>query len=454
MNFPKKITTPIKEIWVHYHWVILANLGFLSALFELIKLAKEPAILDDPLRAMELLLQGIILPVLLLTLQKAETQRNTAVNTLSLLDALVYQLKKTQSWDELFEVIAQFTRNIIPLSGISLLTRAPNSAGFDFEFVSIFDANLQMDMPPNALKLGDTKCYRMGETQTSGVRVCNCPLKLQNEASKTVYQRYCLPLFTSDSPLAVLHLYLPIHYDLTEAQRNFFASIEPEIVISINNANLKRSNELQAAAIESERLRLASDLHDTLGQDLAFLRNKIDQLLQEYTSGVTLSKDELKQMYIVADAANQTVRNILAVRHSNQESQTNDWLLAYARMAGERAGFDIAVESQGDSQMLSPHMQYQIFLIFREILANIEKHANARHVTINLSWSDQELNIEVNDDGRGFLTNQLDGRNHFGLTIMETRTRELNGHLAIISAPNKGTKIAIQVPIERENLML
>lgn len=452
MKFTNKITAQITELWIRYHWPILASLGFLSALFESVKLAREPAILNAPLTAFELLLQGIILPVLLLTLQRVEDQRNAAVNALSLLDALVYQLNKTDNWDELFEVIGQFTRNVIPLAGICLLTQDRNSNRFDFEFVRVFDTGLQLGDVPDSLKLSDTECYQPGAPQTLGLRLCNCPLKLQNDANKTLYHRYCLPLTTPDSTLGVLHLYLPASYKLSKAQRDFLAGIEPEIVLSISNANLKRSNALREAAFETERMRLASDLHDTLGQDLAYLRNKLDQLVQVRASRVTISKDELNQMLIVADAANQTVRNILSITHSNPENQTNDWLLAYAKMIGERAGFDVTLESRGLVQALSPHTQFQVFLIFREILANIEKHASARKVVITLVWSEQELNLGINDDGRGFLTDHLDKRDHFGLTIMETRTRELNGQLSIISAPSAGTKITIKVPISREIL--
>jgi signal transduction histidine kinase len=74
-------------------------------------------------------------------------------------------------------------------------------------------------------------------------------------------------------------------------------------------------------------------------------------------------------------------------------------------------------------------------------------------VTIALVWSEVGLAIGINDDGRGFLTDQLDKRDHYGLTIMETRTREMNGHLAIISAPNEGTKVTIQIPIRRDSIL-
>jgi len=61
---------------------------------------------------------------------------------------------------------------------------------------------------------------------------------------------------------------------------------------------------------------------------------------------------------------------------------------------------------------------------------------------------ERELTIAIYDDGHGFLADQHDAHDHFGLTIMETRTRELKGHLTVISVPNEGTRITLSIPID------
>jgi signal transduction histidine kinase len=330
---------------------------------------------------------------------------------------------------------------------------SPNSNRFEFEFVSIFDASLQMADAPNPLKLSDIECCRDTTNPITGLRTCNCQLKLQIQENKAFHRRYCLPLPSADAVVGVLHLYLPVSYKLTQDQRDFFGSIVPEIVLSIMNANLIRTGELREAAFQTEKLRLANDLHDTLGQDLAYLRNTLEQLIQNQSAHGTVLEEDFNQMFMAAEEANQTVRNILAVTRSNQGSALGDRMLAYAKAIGERAKLHITLESQGRVETLSQHMQFQVFLIFREALANIEKHAKAQKVTITLHWSEDELAIAITDDGRGFLTDRLDQRSHFGLTIIETRTRELNGHLAIVSAPNEGTKISIRVPISHDEFI-
>ena len=423
-----------------------------SALFELYELFSSSSYFDDPLHIVELIVHGVILPIVLITLQRTETQRNEAINILSLHDLFASQLNKAQDWNGLIELVAQFPRNIVPLSGVRLFMHRPNSNKFDLELTHTFEPSLQVTNSKTSLDLEDIDCYQAEINKISGLRLCNCPFQLQNHENNTLHRRYCLPLPNANSIVGLLHLYLPASYKLMKEQRDFLDSIVPEIVISLNKALLQRKSVLQDATIETERLRLASDLHDTLGQDLAYLRNKIDQLIHDNAfRKAPLVKRELNQMRVVAEEANQTIRNILTVTHSNHEMVLDARLLAYATAIGERANFITSLESQGQPHTLSPHMQFQIFLISREILANIEKHANARQVKIALIWSDEELTMAISDDGRGFLTDHLDKNDHFGLTIIETRTRELNGHMSVVSAPNEGTKISIWLPINHND---
>ncbi len=453
MKSKTKFVARVKEIWLKRHWLILAMLIIFSSLYESYELFSSPSYFDDPLHLVELIVvNGVILPAVLLTLQRTETQRNNAINTLALHDSFVYQLNKARNWDELIEIVAQFPRNIVPLSGVGLLMRLPNSNNFDLELARAFETSVQMTDSKAALELGNIECYRPEINKISGIRPCNCPFQSQDRENNALYKRYCLPLPNANSIVGLLHLYLPASYRLMQDQENFLNSIVPEIVISLNKALLQRKILLQESAIETERFRLASDLHDTLGQDLAYLRNKINQLIHDTAfQKSTRVKGELNQMSIVAEEANQIVRNILAVTHSNQEAALDARLLAYARAIGERANFNISLESQGQSHTLSQHMQFQIFLIFREILANIEKHANAHQVMIALTWSDEELAMGISDDGRGFLTERVAKNDHFGLTIIETRTREMNGRMSVVSALNAGTKVSIWLPINHND---
>jgi signal transduction histidine kinase len=444
MNGITKITLWLRRIWSKHHWLLLAAVVFVSAFIEFIELSADRLFLRDPLHDTELLMQGVIMPVLLVILHRTETQKKDAVKSLSLRDAFAYQLYKAQNWDELSRVITQLPRNIAPISGVGLLIYSSNSNKFELELANVFDTNIQMDYLQTPLRFEETECCRAGNDKYSGVRVCNCPF----QANNTFQNRYCLPLPNDNSVVGLLHFHSSQSYELMKDQKDFLNSTVPQIVSSINESMLERKSLLQRAAYESERLRLVNDLHDTLGQDLAYLRNKIDELNfdQNFKKNRAIKK-ELQQMSLVVDEANQTVRNMLAVTHSKQETELEVRLLSYTRAVSERSKISILVESHGQSQILDTNMQFQMFLIFREILANIEKHARASRVMITLTWSDEELMLDVTDDGRGFLVDAVDKNEHFGLTIIDMRAREMNGQMSVISAPNEGTRVSIQLPI-------
>ena len=455
MNNKATLSAWIREKWQNLHWLILAFVVFVSALFELLEFYSGPYFLKDPTHIIELIFQGIILPVVFITLHRTETQKNDAIKTLSLHDAFNYQLYKTQNWDELIKVIAQLPRNIIPLSGVGLLLYSPNSKRFDLELANVFDPVVQMAYLRNPIHLEDAECCQTEPNKNSSVRVCSCSFQLQDRKNSVLQKRYCLPLRNANSFVGLLHFHPSRSYELMEDQKSFLNSTVPQIVNSINEAMLERRAILQQATYETARLRLASDLHDTLGQNLAYLRNKIDELdLNRSFKRNHSAKKGLHQMSIVVEEANQIVRNMLAATHSKQETELDVRLLSYAKTISERANFTIIIESHGQSQILNTHMQFQIFLMFREILANIEMHAAARRVMVMLIWSDDELTLEISDDGRGFLVDCLDKNEHFGLTIIEMRTQELNGDMSVVSAPNEGTKVSIRLPINFNDSLL
>ena len=90
----------------------------------------------------------------------------------------------------------------------------------------------------------------------------------------------------------------------------------------------------------------------------------------------------------------------------------------------------------------------QLFYVFREILSNIEKHANASQVALDLTWDEDRMTLVVFDNGRGFdLTDPHSG--HYGLQFIKDRMDLINGSVSIYSAIDSGSEIIIQVPYEQ-----
>jgi len=153
------------------------------------------------------------------------------------------------------------------------------------------------------------------------------------------------------------------------------------------------------------------------------------------------------QMRNVANKAYELVRNMLAAARPSNSADLARALLAQTKSVGTRAFFKVQLTSAGRVSPLSPVVQQQVLYIFHEALNNVEKHANAQAVNINVTWLEETLLITFSDDGCGFETDALQTEGHFGLMIMQERAEEINGHLSLTSNSGTGTKITLRVPL-------
>ncbi|RMF04446.1 MAG: PAS domain S-box protein [Chloroflexi bacterium] len=202
------------------------------------------------------------------------------------------------------------------------------------------------------------------------------------------------------------------------------------------------------AALEKERARIARDLHDSLGQSMGYLRLKLDQYSME---GAAVDSETLRQELVhMRDVANESyeiVRSMLAAARPSNSNALHAVLLAQARSVGSRARFKVELNSEGQARALPPVVQQQVLFICQEALNNIEKHAAAEMVNIDLIWQPRALTIKMVDDGHGFRTDVAVEQGHFGLTIMQERATEINGRLTINSAPGRGTELVLEIPV-------
>ncbi len=205
---------------------------------------------------------------------------------------------------------------------------------------------------------------------------------------------------------------------------------------------------LLTQTIHTMQLDIARDLHDTVGQNISFLRMKLDHL-----SGRKIRKRAEMQLEIqsMARAANESydlMRGTLAMLQSENSTDLFRLFTRYAEQIEERSTFEIDFSSQGEPKFMSAKRMRQLFYIFREILNNIEKHANASQVSMAMTWASDALNLVVFDNGSGFDLDKVQYGSHYGLKFMRERAELLNGSLIIRPEVGSGTKIILQVPYE------
>ncbi len=240
---------------------------------------------------------------------------------------------------------------------------------------------------------------------------------------------------------------------LSPSPRDFEAQLavsgSDEVLVIVRDVTQRKA---RIAAVEQERSRIARDLHDLLGQNLGYICLKLDELsLNDTLKYMEPIQQDVARMRDAANDAYELVRNMLAAARPSNSVDLGTALLTQGKLVGSRASFKIQLTSSGQARPLSPIIQQQILYLFQEALNNVEKHAQAQQVDINLVWAEDILSITLSDNGCGFETNTplVDG--HFGLVIMQERAEEVNGFLSITSNPGVGTQLTFKLPLTLPN---
>ena len=201
--------------------------------------------------------------------------------------------------------------------------------------------------------------------------------------------------------------------------------------------------------IHTMQLEIARDLHDTVGQNIGFLRMRLDHLSETELQAHLDMNAEIANMLKVANESYDLIRGTLTVLQSGGLADPLPLFIQYANQVEERSSFKIDVSSQGEPQPLAPNQVRQLFFVFREALSNIEKHAKASKVSVELNWADDCLALIVADNGHGFRLDDTQVRNHYGIKFMRERIESLKGVFSVQTKEGQGTRIKITLPYEK-----
>jgi PAS domain S-box-containing protein len=199
--------------------------------------------------------------------------------------------------------------------------------------------------------------------------------------------------------------------------------------------------------IHTMKIDIARDLHDTLGQNIGYLRMRLEHLSEKGLNKKAEIKTEFQSLSKVANESYDLMRGTLAVLQAENSVDLFYLFSRYSKQVAERSELIIDFETQGKPRALSANQMRQLFYIFRETLSNIEKHAAASQVQVQIVWDDSSLALIIFDNGKGFNLDQMqhpDG--HYGLKFMRERTKLMNGSFSIQTHPGNGTKVIVHIP--------
>jgi signal transduction histidine kinase len=218
---------------------------------------------------------------------------------------------------------------------------------------------------------------------------------------------------------------------------------------------LYRVRVAQLLAVERVRMRIAADLHDDIGGSLSRIAIQSEVAGRE---AAALGEQPARRLVEIGDSARGLVDALSDVVWSVDPRR--DDLASVCRRIREYAD-DLLVGSgmrwtcvsspNLESVKLDPRVRRNLFLLLKEAVTNVARHASAQSASMEFTVANREFRAELRDDGRGFEPAPLErgSPDRHGIASMRGRAERLGGKLTIQSSPGLGTTVSVQVPIVR-----
>jgi signal transduction histidine kinase len=208
------------------------------------------------------------------------------------------------------------------------------------------------------------------------------------------------------------------------------------------------------SAREEERINVAREIHDEIGtlmtaikMDLAFLGREIsgngskkspDALGEEISATTKLVDDAIQTLHEIVRELRPGVLDHLGLRAALE------WQMQEFQ---ERAKIECYFTSDLDELGLDSQRSTAVFRILQEVLTNVARHAQATRVEASLQKEDNDLILEVRDNGKGISEAQVSSVGRFGLLGMRERAHVFGGDVVIRGSPGEGTAVTVRIPV-------
>jgi WD40 repeat protein/two-component sensor histidine kinase len=205
---------------------------------------------------------------------------------------------------------------------------------------------------------------------------------------------------------------------------------------------------------EAERKRIAAELHDSLGQNLLVVKNRL-YLAQQQVSGPAT-----QQLRDISQVVSETLQEVREIAYNLRPYLLDRIGLTKAieglvkKVAGS-GSLDLRSELVEVDRLLPPEGEINFYRIVQECLSNILKHSDAATARIAIGRFDGRITMTIEDDGRGFDSRRILGHpeapHGYGLTGLGERVRILGGQFTCDSAPGRGTRLHFDIPVAKKD---
>jgi signal transduction histidine kinase len=221
--------------------------------------------------------------------------------------------------------------------------------------------------------------------------------------------------------------------------------------LEISRQQLRSLSARLQAAREEERSRIAREVHDELGQQLAGIKMDIAWMRKKLREQ---QEPLLRKAKAMADLIDTTVQSVRKITQELRPGILDDFGLLAAiewqlQEFQTRHNLETHLTSDMDEPQLDPESATAVFRVFQETLTNVARHAQATRVEVTLENINDQLILQVEDNGRGITDRELYGAASLGLLGMRERIHLLAGEIDIRGVPGEGTTVLVRIPLAR-----
>jgi signal transduction histidine kinase len=265
-----------------------------------------------------------------------------------------------------------------------------------------------------------------------------------------------LPLITSSGAQVGLLMVASRSYGFSRVKERTYLTIGAQVALVLEN--LRLIEQAQQAGVSSERQRLAQEIHDTLAGAFTSIVMKLEAAEESLDSDPSSVQRFLEGARGIARESLAEARRLMwALRpESLERSSLSEALANLAERWSEECGIDASATVTGTPHSLTPDIEVTLMRVAQEALTNCRKYAQARQVTLTLSYMNNLVALNVQDDGVGFdpaephpdSSDQSTGG--FGIMGMRERVEQLRGTLLVESAFGEGTTLMAAIPVGQD----
>jgi signal transduction histidine kinase len=218
---------------------------------------------------------------------------------------------------------------------------------------------------------------------------------------------------------------------------------------------LHRLSAQLADAEETQRRRIAQEIHDALGQMLSLVKLNVETVLAEAPA----DSGQWRRLAETAKMLQELIQQSRTLIFELHPSMLEDLGLAatlqnYGRQFSALATVEVTVTETGQHRRLPGGIAGYLFRAVKEAMNNAVKHGRAKEIVVTLHWTASGLRIVVDDDGAGFDTEAAlapETRRGMGLPWIAERLTSLGGRLNIESKPGQGSRLILELPLAADD---